>query len=102
MASTIPFFMARTLVNACDRSPALHACLSVRRLIPESMRFVCSITVAVTAVIGPLQARAASPVWKVTRAEGGMLYLGGSIHALRKADYPLPAAFDNALAKSSR
>ena len=66
------------------------------------MRFVCSITVAVTAVIGPLQARAASPVWKVTRAEGGMLYLGGSIHALRKADYPLPAAFDNALAQSSR
>ena len=49
-----------------------------------------------------LRAEAASPVWKVTRAEGGTLYLGGSIHALRKADYPLPAAFDRALADASR
>jgi hypothetical protein len=31
-----------------------------------------------------------------------MLYLGGSIHALRKADYPLPSAFDRAFADTSR
>ena len=45
---------------------------------------------------------AASPVWKVTGPDGGTLYLGGSIHALRKADQPLPQAFDRALANSSR
>ena len=46
--------------------------------------------------------QAASPVWKVTHPDGGKLYLGGSIHALRKSDHPLPAAFDRALADSSR
>ena len=58
---------------------------------------------AVTLVLGcSAPTEAASPVWKVTRPEGGKLYLGGSIHALRKSDYPLPAAFDVALADSSR
>ena len=58
-------------------------------------------TVALT-IAGAVPAHAASPVWKVTRPEGGTLYLGGSIHALRKADYPLPTVFDVALAASSR
>ena len=39
---------------------------------------------------------AASCVWKVTSSKGGTLYLGGSIHALRRSDYPLPAAFNRA------
>jgi uncharacterized protein YbaP (TraB family) len=30
------------------------------------------------------------------------MYLGGSVHALRNADYPLPAAYDRALDGSSR
>jgi uncharacterized protein YbaP (TraB family) len=41
-------------------------------------------------------------VWKVTDAKGDTLYLGGSCHSLRQSDYPLPVAFDNALAASSR
>ena len=46
---------------------------------------------------------AASPVWKVTDAQGnGTLFLGGSIHALRQSDYPLPVAFDRAFEKSDR
>lgn len=53
-------------------------------------------------VAGASSLQAASPVWKVTHPEGGTLYLGGSVHALRKSDYPLPAAFDRALADSSR
>jgi uncharacterized protein YbaP (TraB family) len=45
----------------------------------------------------------ASPcVWKVTGPSGGTMYLGGSIHALRKSDYPLPAAYDHAFDASSR
>ena len=45
---------------------------------------------------------ASSPVWKVTNAEGGTLYLGGSVHALRKSDYPIPTAFDRAFENSAR
>jgi uncharacterized protein YbaP (TraB family) len=39
-------------------------------------------------------------VWKVTNAKGGTVYLGGSIHALRKTDYPLPPAYNRALEAS--
>jgi uncharacterized protein YbaP (TraB family) len=45
---------------------------------------------------------AASCVWKVTSPNGGTLFLGGSIHALRSSDYPLPAAYNRALEASSR
>src|SRR5205823_971276 len=34
---------------------------------------------------------AASCVWKVSSPSGATLYLGGSAHALRSPDYPLPA-----------
>lgn len=45
---------------------------------------------------------AASCVWKVSGPNGGTLYLGGSIHALRSVDYPLPPAFNRAFDASSR
>jgi uncharacterized protein YbaP (TraB family) len=48
------------------------------------------------------QGHAASCVWKVSGPEGGTLYLGGSIHALRSRDYPLPSAFNRAFDASSR
>ena len=41
-------------------------------------------------------------VWKVTGPNGQVAYLGGSIHALRKSDYPLPDAYMRAFAASSR
>jgi uncharacterized protein YbaP (TraB family) len=44
----------------------------------------------------------AASVWKVTAPNGGTLYLGGSIHALRSDDYPLPAAYNRAFDASSR
>ena len=44
----------------------------------------------------------AASVWKVTGPNGGTLYVGGSIHALRSTDYPLPAAFNRAFDASSR
>jgi uncharacterized protein len=40
-------------------------------------------------------------VWRVTGPNGGVLYLGGSVHALRSADYPLPAAYNRAFDASS-
>ena len=45
---------------------------------------------------------AASCVWKVTSSSGGTLFLGGSVHALRSIDYPLPTPYNRALDASSR
>lgn len=42
-----------------------------------------------------LGATAAAPVWKVS-SEGRHLYIGGTVHLLAKADYPLPPAFERA------
>jgi hypothetical protein len=63
----------------------------VKPLIALTLAVACSTSV-----------EAGSPVWKVTHPAGGKLYLGGSVHALRKSDYPLPQAFDRAFADSSR
>ena len=41
-------------------------------------------------------------VWKVTGPTGGTLYLGGSVHALRSSDYPLPQAYNIAFDASHR
>ncbi|MEH0018220.1 MAG: TraB/GumN family protein [Desulfobacter sp.] len=46
-----------------------------------------------------ITARADSPVWKISDGNRH-LYLGGTIHVLGKADYPLPLAFDRAYANS--
>jgi len=43
----------------------------------------------------------AASVWKVSSASGATVYLGGSVHALRKQDYPLPPQYNRALAASS-
>jgi hypothetical protein len=49
----------------------------------------------------PRTAFALSCVWRVTGPNGGTLYLGGSVHALRSSDYPLPAAYNRAFDASS-
>jgi uncharacterized protein len=40
-------------------------------------------------------------IWRITGPNGGTLYLGGSIHALRSTDYPLPAAYNRAFEAST-
>jgi uncharacterized protein YbaP (TraB family) len=50
----------------------------------------------------PRTTAALSCVWKVTGPNGGVLYLGGSVHALRSTDYPLPVAYHRAFDASSR
>jgi len=54
---------------------------------------------AFLALTAPLAAQ--SSVWKVTR-DGATLYLGGTCHVLRPADFPLPPEFDRAFAASAR
>lgn len=61
----------------------------------------------VAAIIGAAASMAtpnieAASVWKVTGSRGETLYLGGSVHALRSTDYPLPAAFNRAFDASTR
>ncbi len=52
---------------------------------------------------GSVSAEAGSGcVWKVTGPTGGTLYIGGSIHALRSTDYPLPASYNRAFDASTR
>lgn len=51
---------------------------------------VCVITLTV-----PKVSWAKAPVWKVSRDQS-VLYLGGTIHVLSSADYPLPTAFNEA------
>lgn len=46
-------------------------------------------------------ATAQSSVWKVTHGEN-TVYLGGTCHLLRKADYPLPKEFDQAYAAADK
>jgi uncharacterized protein YbaP (TraB family) len=49
------------------------------------------------------RAHAASAcVWKITGPNGGTVFLGGSIHALRGTDYPLPPAYNRAFDSSAR
>jgi uncharacterized protein YbaP (TraB family) len=45
---------------------------------------------------------AGSCVWRVRDAKGHSLYLGGSVHALRGTDYPLPGAYNMAFDASQR
>ncbi len=59
------------------------------------------ILIAVTYFSYP-SARASSCVWKVIGPSGGLLFLGGSVHALRPTDYPLPSAYNRAFDASSR
>jgi uncharacterized protein YbaP (TraB family) len=68
------------------------------------MGFLARITYFAVALLCATSApsSAASCVWKVTAPNGGIAYLGGSIHALRSTDYPLPAAYNHAFDASSR
>jgi uncharacterized protein YbaP (TraB family) len=47
-------------------------------------------------------AKGAACVWKVSGPNGGTLYLGGSVHALKGSDYPLPSAYNHAFDASTR
>ncbi len=46
-------------------------------------------------------AQADSPVWRVSKGEN-VLYLGGTIHVLTPADYPLPASFSLAYQQAKK
>ena len=101
-----------------SRSLATYFCVTVSRLqrsklaeaferwYSENMlsilrHFLFGCAIVAGCVTGRLEAASAC-VWKVTSPSGGTLYLGGSWHALRSSDYPLPSAYNRAFDASSR
>ncbi|MDN3653486.1 TraB/GumN family protein [Thalassotalea ponticola] len=56
---------------------------------------VCASLITLSLCSVAVFANAKSPVWKVTKGEQSV-YLGGTVHVLAQADYPLPKAFDKA------
>ena len=64
------------------------------------LRVYLRIIIAASLILTVNQAGAAC-VWEVTSG-AHVLYLGGSIHALKSSDYPLPAAYNRAFDASDR
>jgi uncharacterized protein YbaP (TraB family) len=62
---------------------------------PFSSRIILVFAVA-TGLMITESATGKACVWKVSSPDGATLYLGGSIHALRSTDYPLPPAYNRA------
>lgn len=58
-------------------------------------RFLLAGTFAMASVLLSLEAFAQSSVWVASKG-GQKVYLGGTVHLLRPADYPLPAPFETA------
>src|SRR5664279_1978458 len=71
---------------------------------PRHERYLFALcALALSAICLASESRAATAcVWKVTRPDGKTVYFGGSVHALQKSDYPLPAAYMRAFDASSR
>jgi len=67
----------------------------MKRLAPArwAMR-LCALVALPLLILLPL-AHAGSPVWKIAKGNSH-IYLGGTIHLLGQADWPLPDAFDQA------
>ncbi len=70
---------------------------------PSRTLFYSLFSLVAAAFLGlPASAGAASGcVWKVTAPSGGTLFVGGSVHALRSVDYPLPSAYNRAFDAST-
>lgn len=71
-----------------------RAALTMARLLSPMLASACLLLVTMTVQAG-------SPVWQLDGSErSAPFYLAGSIHLLREADYPLPAALEQAFADS--
>jgi uncharacterized protein YbaP (TraB family) len=66
------------------------------------MLFVCRQLIIAAVLLSVVSRGRAASVWKVTSESGNVLYLAGSIHALKSTDYPLPSAYNRAFDASDR
>ena len=76
--------------------------LAARRMNMFSRKALGFAVVVIVLYSWPAQILAVSCVWKVTTRDGHSLYLGGSFHALRPTDYPLPPQYNRAFDASAR
>jgi uncharacterized protein YbaP (TraB family) len=67
----------------------------------QAMGLTYILSIAVAALLLIANYSRAACVWKVTKGSN-ILYLGGSIHALKSTDYPLPQAYNRAFDASDR
>src|SRR5437762_7747400 len=74
--------------------PIIHR--TVRQMKMSSQKVIAIAIVIIVLYCCPSAILAASCVWKVTSSDGRSLYLGGSFHALRPSDYPLPSQYNRA------
>lgn len=74
----------------------------MKQTAPQYCGFHLGMALAAMLFLSLLQVRGAladTSVWEVSRGDA-RLYLGGTIHALRQSDYPLPEEFDFAYAEA--
>ena len=97
-------FMPAFNAGESEFNKNLNACRDRHRLLQRSMLTgaILRPLAALAFVFLTQSSPASSCVWKVTGPNGGLLFLGGSIHALRPSDYPLPVAYEHALDASAR
>lgn len=69
------------------------------RIFRSRLLFVSTLMLA---CVNAENAAGAACVWKVSGPNGSTLYLGGSIHALKGTDYPLPPEYNRAFDASTR
>lgn len=81
--------------------PLLAAGTSVSEFGMRACRLILLVGILTCPVVLPANA-ASGPVFKVTSPSGKTHFLGGSIHALRGIDYPLPSGFNRAFEASSK
>jgi len=70
------------------------------RVSREFIRLNARLLMVALLVLLTLPARAGTSLWQVRDDQQNVVYLGGTIHVLRAADYPLPAAFEAAYQRS--
>ena len=69
----------------------------------QSRKTILNITAALLFILPVLPSTyAANCLWKATDADGGTLYLQGSVHVLKAENHPLAQAIETAYAESSK
>ncbi|MEY2501958.1 MAG: uncharacterized protein QOI07_2292 [Verrucomicrobiota bacterium] len=72
-------------------------------MVPRLRSHLAILVLPIALCFPGFEARAASGcIWRVTGPTGRTLYLGGSVHALRSTDYPLPSGYNRAFEASTR
>lgn len=66
----------------------------------EVFRVVVSTLILISVCVGGYS-NAESSVWKIEK-EGKQIYLGGTVHVLTEADFPLPKEYDEAYAQADK